>query len=258
MAADRDERAALVEAAVRGAVLGGASRQVAAAVAAAAIRCVRSELPSGRNGRAPAAGACEEAAADQKKKKRKRRKRKRRGKPREGGDLAPVVLERSSDGMALDDEWADDLPPRRVAEVFDLSDATWARGRLLADSPSAVGGAAPLALPAAVPVPASPVPASLPASPTRVLTKHSSRERSPRRAAAPAEPPLVVGCQPPPPLVVGCLATCHGLDVRADLNGSEVLLRELDASSMRWRAETLAGEVVRVKADRLRFHSLPP
>ena len=54
------------------------------------------------------------------------------------------------------------------------------------------------------------------------------------------------------------LATCHGLDVRADLNGSEVLLRELDASSMRWRAETLAGEVVRVKADRLRFHSLPP
>ena len=156
------------------------------------------------------------------KKNTKKRKKRRGGQSREYEALAPMALYvvGGCADESLGDEWADDLPPRRVAEVLDHGDAS--------------GGAPPR-------------PAAVPPSPVRVLAKHPSRERSPRRAASLAGPPLVAGC----------LATVRGLDVRADLNGSEVLLHELDMSSQRWRAETADGEVVRVMAERLHFHSPP-
>ena len=201
--------AALVEAAVRGAVLGGASRRVAAAVAAAAIRSVRVELPAGSVARAPDAAAgveatpVVEATPDAKKKKRKKRGRRRR-KPCEDGGAVPMALVPLYPASAdvfdisdLGDEWADDLPPQRASAK---------RGRL----EHAGGGAAALALPAAEPA-----------------------------------------------LVAGCLAVVHGLDSRADLNETQVLLLEYDAPSLRWRCETLGSETVRIRADKLRFHQPP-
>ena len=162
---------------------------------------MREELPVGSKAHTPGAGASAEAAPD---KKKRRRKRRRRGKPREDVGVTPMALEPlhpSSDDGDLHDEWADDLPPLRASAK---------RGRL----ELAAGGAPPPAQPAAGLVPPSPAPAPPPAPPARVLAKHSSRERSPRRAEAQAEQPLVAGC----------LATVHGLDSRADLNGSQELL----------------------------------
>ena len=225
------ERAALVEAAVRGAVLAGASRQVAAAVAAAAVRSVRDGLPFGGKARTP--GAAEEAAPGKQKRKRKR---KRKGKPRGEDGVVTMAVEspHPSDDDGLGDEWADGLPA--VASV--------ALGAAAGDAAGDAARPALPALPAASPVPPSPAAAPLPVPPTRVLRSHASRERSPRRASSPSVRPLVVGC----------LATVRDLDARADLNGSQVRLIELDASTQRWRVETLGGETVRIKMDRLRFH----
>ena len=94
---------------------------------------------------------------------------------------------------------------------------------------------------------------SLPARPTRMLALRPSRERSPKRRVVSPEAAPVAAAQ----LVPGCLATVRGLEARADLNASFVKLLEWDEDTSRWRVETLDGEAVRVKSEKLFLH-LPP
>ncbi|CAK0848611.1 unnamed protein product, partial [Prorocentrum cordatum] len=151
--------AALVEAAVRGAIRANAPRRTAAAVARSAVSAALFAL-SGPAG-PPAAEAAPEVMEDFKDKpktteaklERRRRRRRRLAEWRAAGravlpaaDVGVGGPTEDDDGMSLDDEWADALPPRVARR----------RQRRPAPDHTAVVEGAGVAVPSAAAVPGAP------------------------------------------------------------------------------------------------------